>query len=621
MKPLLIGSPDRNRAGKAVQQSECYSTRYASEDGWRCSGNEGSAMNDVASGGADISRIILEASGETLGAALLVFGRDDTITFASTSILQFFPVPAGMLVPGTRLRDFLGAVYDTGVRPGTLPESSRHRPNREDWIAEQMALHWRERYENVERAGRTRWLSLRQRRLSSGIGLLAVSDVSEQKKRDEQARTDLQRIALTEEILNAQPNPICVKDRNLHYIAVNKAFSAIHDLAPDAMLGRSASDLVETELAEHFERSDRHVLETGTPYSEAEHIVRADGSDLWVVTRKYRVGLPDRHFVVTCMNDVTDIAVWYGGSEKGGDTGLQIRDYSIFTPAQNFYDPFRSLDMQQLASAGSKIGMLPARGLRVLLATADREMEERFVARLRGSGLDACAVRNGEELDAFALAAEARGLEIDLLLLDAAFPEKHGVLASWRACTWVEVSSDTDATILLAEIFGVCARGARSPLLQSEWGIALDRDQVSATNAPAVEVLVAEDNQVNQFVFAQILEGLGISHRIAADGREAVDLWHELQPALVLMDVSMPVMNGFEAAIAIRQAEKRAGRRTPIVAVTAQALDIDLERCRTSGMDDHIMKPVSPDMIEMLLRKYLPAGETRVSGSGRSGSQ
>lgn len=97
MKPLLIGSPDRNRAGKAVQQSECYSTRYASEDGWRCSGNEGSAMNDVASGGADISRIILEASGETLGAALLVFGRDDTITFASTSILQFFPVPAGML--------------------------------------------------------------------------------------------------------------------------------------------------------------------------------------------------------------------------------------------------------------------------------------------------------------------------------------------------------------------------------------------------------------------------------------------------------------------------------------------------------------------------------------------
>ncbi|PLU83538.1 two-component system response regulator, partial [Sinorhizobium medicae] len=137
-------------------------------------------MGDVASDGADISRNILEASGEALGAALLVFDRDDTIIFASAAIVQFFPVPAAMLLPGTQLRSFLGAVYDTGVRPGTLPESSRHRPNREEWIAEQMALHWRERYENVERAGRTRWLFLRQRRLSSGIGILAVSDVSEQ---------------------------------------------------------------------------------------------------------------------------------------------------------------------------------------------------------------------------------------------------------------------------------------------------------------------------------------------------------------------------------------------------------------------------------------------------------
>ncbi|PST26277.1 PAS domain S-box protein [Mesorhizobium plurifarium] len=575
-------------------------------------------MNDGASGGADMSRIILEASGETLGAALLVVGRDDTITFASASILQFFPVPAGVLVPGTRLRDFLGAVYDTGVRPGTLPESSRHRPNREDWIAEQMALHWRERYENVERAGRTRWLSLRQRRLSSGIGILAVSDVSEQKKRDEHIQTDLQRIALTEEILNAQPNPICVKDRNLNYVAVNDAFCAVHDLGPDAMLGRSASELVEAELAAHFERSDRHVLETGMPHSEAEHIVRADGSDLWVVTRKYRVGLPGRHFVVTCMNDVTDIAVWYDGSQRGGDTGLQIRDYSIFTPGQNFYDPFRSLDLQQLVGAGVKIDVPPARSLRVLLATADPQMEECVVARLRGCGLDACAVRNIDELDAFALAAESRGLELDLLLLDEALPQKHRVLASWRACTWIEISSGMDATVLIAEIFRVCARGARFPLPRSGWGIALDRDLAPATHAPTVEVLVAEDNQVNQFVFAQILEGLGISHRIAADGREAVDLWQELQPALVLMDVSMPVMNGFEAAIAIREAEKRTGRRTPIVAVTAQALDIDLEHCRISGMDDHIMKPVSPDMIEMLLRKHLPGGETRASGSVRS---
>ncbi|MCZ4090134.1 response regulator [Sinorhizobium psoraleae] len=574
-------------------------------------------MNDVASGGADINRVILESSCDALGLALLVCGRDDTILFASPSMLQFFPVPARLLAPGTRLRDFLGAVYDTGVRPGTLPENSRRRTNREDWIAEHMALHWRERYENVERAGRTRWVSLRKRRLSSGIGILSVTDISEQKKRDEQVQTDLERVELTEEILDAQPNPICVKDRNLNYIAVNKAFCTIHDLTQETILGRSAWDLVDAELAERFEQSDRLVLETGKPYSEAEHIVRADGSDLWVVTRKYRIGMPGRHFVVTCMNDVTDIAAWYHGTgENKGGSGLQILDYSIFTPAQNFYDPFRALNVQQLVEAGSMIETLPARGLRVLLATGDRSVEERLVARLRGSGLDACAVRNIGELETFASAAEHSGVKLDILVLDGAFSELRRVLAGWHASPVLKISGDIDAGHLLAEIFRACAERpqARASLSQADWEISFESDVAPGTHAPDIEVLVAEDNQINQFVFAQILEGLGVSHRIAANGREAVELWHELQPALVLMDVSMPVMNGFDAAAAIRDAEKGTDRRTPIIAVTAQALDIDLRQCEAVGMDDHIMKPVSPDMIEAILRKYMPMGNMRAVG-------
>lgn len=574
-------------------------------------------MSDVASGGADINRIILESSCDALGLALLVCGRDDTVLFASPSILQFFPVPARLLTPGTRLRDFLGAVYDTGVRPGTLPENSRRRANREDWIAEHMALHWRERYESVERAGRTRWISLRKRRLSNGIGMLSVTDVSEQKKRDEQLQTDLERVELTEEILDAQPNPICVKDRNLNYIAVNRAFCTVHDLSQEAILGRSAWDLVDAELAERFEQSDRSVLETGKPHSEAEHVVRADGSDLWVVTRKYRIGMPGRYFVVTCMNDVTDIAAWYHGTgDNTGSSGLQILDYSIFTPAQNFYDPFRALNVQQLVEAGSMIETLPARGLRVLLATGDRDAEERLVARLRGSGLDACAVRNMNELEAFALAAESSGVKLDILVLDGAFPHVERVLADWRASPALKISADIDGGNLLADIFRVCAERPqpRPSLSQADWGISFEGEVAPETHVSDIEVLVAEDNQINQFVFAQILEGLGVSHRIAANGREAVELWHELQPALVLMDISMPVMNGFDAAVAIRDAEKGTGRRTPIIAVTAQALDIDLRQCEASGMDDHIMKPVSPDMIEAVLRKYMPAGNIRAAG-------
>lgn len=575
-------------------------------------------MNDGAPNGADINRIILEASCDALGSAMLVCGRDDTILFASRTMLQYVPVPAEMLLPGTRLRDFLGAVYDTGVRPGTVPENSRRRTNREDWIAEHMALHWRERYENVERSGRTRWVSMRKRRLSSGIGILSITDVSDQKKRDEQLQTDLERVELTEEILDAQPNPICVKDRNLNYIAVNKAFCLIHDLSQEAILGRSAWDLVESDLAERFEQSDRRVLETGKPHSEAEHIVRADGSDLWVLTRKYRVGMPGRHFVVTCMNDVTDIAGWYNGSEDGSapSGGLQINDYSIFAAAQNFYDPFRALNVQQLVEAGSMIETLPARGLRVLLASADRLMEERLVARLRGSGLEACAVRDINELTAFGMAAESAGLKLDVLLLDGAFPDGQHIPAAWRNCPVLTVEADQDAAAVLAEVFRVGAERPHASLLsQSDWSLSFeDEEEAAAAPVSHVDVLVAEDNQINQFVFTQILEGLGVSHRIAANGREAVELWHELQPALVLMDVSMPVMNGFDAAVAIRTAEKAKGQKTPIIAVTAQALDIDLQQCKASGMDDHIMKPVSPDMIEAVLRKFMPVKAMRTTG-------
>ncbi len=261
------------------------------------------------------------------------------------------------------------------------------------------------------------------------------------------------------------------------------------------------------------------------------------------------------------------------------------------------------------------IETLPARGLRVLLATADRLTEDRLVTRLRGSGLEACAVRNLDELTAFGMASESAGLKLDVLLLDGAFPDGQHVPTAWRNCPVLMVEADQDAAAVLAEVFRVCAeRPQASPLLQSDWSLSFEDEGAATVPVSQVDVLVAEDNQINQFVFTQILEGLGVSHRIAANGREAVELWHELQPSLILMDVSMPIMNGFDAAVAIRAAEKTKGQKTPIIAVTAQALDIDLQQCKASGMDDHIMKPVSPDMIEAVLRKFMPVKAMRTTG-------
>ena len=109
-----------------------------------------------------------------------------------------------------------------------------------------------------------------------------------------------------------------------------------------------------------------------------------------------------------------------------------------------------------------------------------------------------------------------------------------------------------------------------------------------------IDVLVAEDNEVNQIVMKQILGGTDLKFAVAKNGIEAVDLFKKLNPRIILMDVSMPEMNGHEATMAIRAIEKTSNQRTPIIAVTAHAIKEDKERCTEAGMDDYISKPISP---------------------------
>ncbi|CDX34868.1 ATPase domain-containing protein [Mesorhizobium sp. SOD10] len=128
-----------------------------------------------------------------------------------------------------------------------------------------------------------------------------------------------------------------------------------------------------------------------------------------------------------------------------------------------------------------------------------------------------------------------------------------------------------------------------------------------STAAPSgpIDILIAEDNEVNQLVFGQILNGFGLSYRIAGNGRTAVEMYRSLRPRLVLMDVSMPEMNGYEATRAIRAIEERSGDHTPIIGVTAHALKGDREKCIEAGMDDYLPKPVSPDRLGAKIGTWL----------------
>jgi PAS domain S-box-containing protein len=121
-----------------------------------------------------------------------------------------------------------------------------------------------------------------------------------------------------------------------------------------------------------------------------------------------------------------------------------------------------------------------------------------------------------------------------------------------------------------------------------------------------VRVLVAEDNIVNQKVAARMLEKLGIRPDVAADGREAVEMFGLLPYDLIFMDCQMPEMDGYAAAREIRRGEGPS-QHVPIVAMTAEVLAGCREKCLAAGMDDHIPKPVKMEFLFEALQKWVPA--------------
>lgn len=122
-------------------------------------------------------------------------------------------------------------------------------------------------------------------------------------------------------------------------------------------------------------------------------------------------------------------------------------------------------------------------------------------------------------------------------------------------------------------------------------------------------ILVAEDNDINQKVIRQQLALLGYAADIAGDGREALKRWESGNYALLLTDLHMPEMDGYQLTAAIRRAESGKARK-PIVAFTANALKGEAEHCRAVGMDDYLSKPVQLLHLKAVLQKWLPIAKS-----------
>jgi CheY-like chemotaxis protein len=133
-----------------------------------------------------------------------------------------------------------------------------------------------------------------------------------------------------------------------------------------------------------------------------------------------------------------------------------------------------------------------------------------------------------------------------------------------------------------------------------------DEGSAAARSSAArrLRVLVAEDNEVNQTIIAKMLEKAGHEPRVVANGREVMAALEGSEWDLVLMDCQMPEMDGYEASRAIRDAEVHTGRHLPIVALTANAMQGDRERCLAAGMDAYLAKPITRKMLHDALDRW-----------------
>ncbi|MBX3415272.1 MAG: response regulator [Pirellulales bacterium] len=297
----------------------------------------------------------------------------------------------------------------------------------------------------------------------------------------------------------------------------------------------------------------------------------------------------------------------------------------------------------QLCDVPRRERILPValRDCRILIVDDNATNLEILREQLRGWGFDPVCVSDARAALSALSEAARRGAPFDLGILDHQMPEMDGLDLtrvikqdeSLRAMSLIVLTSSGEIMdpprLASLGLYGCMTKPVRqSRLFDAIVGAATSDDageeQGNEIAPPALpldmakkasaRILVAEDNEINQMVVSELLERAGYECRVVSNGRRALEAVESGIYQLVLMDCQMPEMDGFEATRAIRQRESRgtageSSARLPIVALTANAIKGDRERCLAAGMDAYLSKPINPDELIAIVGSMLESLE------------
>jgi two-component system, sensor histidine kinase and response regulator len=280
------------------------------------------------------------------------------------------------------------------------------------------------------------------------------------------------------------------------------------------------------------------------------------------------------------------------------------------------------------SSKYAPLGAEALRGLSVLVvddnATNRRILQEMLLAWQMNPEL----TESGPEAVTLLERANTQGTPYTLILLDAQMPGMDGFSVVERIKQDAQVAKSAVIMLTSGGFRGDSARCRelgiqgyltkpikRSDLLEAIKVVLGSQTRVEASpsvvtvhslreNRGRLRILLAEDNCVNQVLAVRLLERRGHAVAVAGNGKEALEALDKQAFDLVLMDVQMPEMDGLQATTAIRKREVKSGKHIPIIAMTAHAMAGDKERCLEAGMDDYITKPIRPNQLGDVLKRY-----------------